>query len=177
MTFLAKEYACLSVESLIASYLRLADESLKASHSLLRDGNRNAVYNAQQAVEMIILALAQSEAVHYGRTKQHQLDAMIRDLPTENVFRSTLSDLSWLEAYATTFRYPRTKGGINDAPPNDKLMDALTKTAALLKQVADHFGVVDLTIAGKSPAGRSQPPRKNENDGGDGSGGSISGGP
>ena len=81
MTFLAKEYACLSVESLIASYLRLADESLKASHSLLRDGNRNAVYNAQQAVEMIVLALAQSEAVHYGRTNQHQLDTMIRDRP------------------------------------------------------------------------------------------------
>jgi HEPN domain-containing protein len=57
----------LSTETLIASYLRLAEESLKASHSLLREGNRNAVYNAQQAVEMIVLALAQSETVHYAR--------------------------------------------------------------------------------------------------------------
>jgi HEPN domain-containing protein len=167
----------LSTESLIASYLRLADESLKASHLLLRDGNRNAVYNAQQAVEMIVLALAQSEAVHYGRGQQHQLDTMIRELPAGNVFKAILSDLSWLEAYATAFRYPRTKGGINDAPSNEKLTDALTKTTTLLKQVADHFGVSDLTIVAKSPAKRSQPPRKNEHDGGDGSGGSISGGP
>jgi HEPN domain-containing protein len=167
----------LSTESLIASYLRLAEESLKASHSLLRDGNRNAVYNAQQAVEMIVLALAQSETVHYARAQQHQLDTMIRGLPAANAFKSDLSDLSWLEAYATAFRYPRTKGGINDAPPNDKLMAVLTKTTIILKQVADHFGVVDLNIAAKSPAARSQPPRKNENDGGDGSGGSISGDP
>jgi hypothetical protein len=73
----------LSTETLIASYLRLAEESIKASHSLLREGNRNAVYNAQQAVEMIVLALAQSEAVHFARSQQHQLDAMILDFPTE----------------------------------------------------------------------------------------------
>jgi HEPN domain-containing protein len=84
----------LSTETLIASYLRLAEESIKASHSLLREGNRNAVYNAQQAVEMIVLALAQSEAVHFARSQQHQLDAMIRGLPDGNAFKSTLSDLS-----------------------------------------------------------------------------------
>jgi HEPN domain-containing protein len=107
----------LSTELLIASHLRLANEAVEAARSLLRDGNRNAVYNAEQAVEMIVLALAQSEAVHYSRTQQHQLDTMVRGLPADKAFTSDLSDLTWLEAYATAFRYPCTKGGISDAPP------------------------------------------------------------
>jgi len=151
----------LSTELLIASHLRLANESLKAAQSLLRDGNRNAVYNVEQAVEMIVLALAQSEAVHYQRAQQHQLDTMVRGLPAVNAFLSDLSDLTWLEAYATAFRYPRTKGGINDPPRTEQLEDALTKTANLLKKVTDHFGIVDLSTSAKSPAEHSRPARKN----------------
>jgi len=151
----------LSTELLIASHLRLANESLKAAQSLLRDGNRNAVYNVEQAVEMIVLALAQSEAVHYQRAQQHQRDTMVRGLPAVNAFLSDLSDLTWLEAYATAFRYPRTKGGINDPPRTEQLEDALTKTANLLKKVTDHFGIVDLSTSAKSPAEHSRPARKN----------------
>jgi hypothetical protein len=116
----------LSTELLIASHLRLANESLKAAQSLL-----------------------------------HQLDTMVRGLPAVNAFMSDLSDLTWLEAYATAFRYPRTKGGINDPPRAEQLEEALTKTASLLKKVADHFGVVDLSASAKSPAAHSKPPRKN----------------
>jgi HEPN domain-containing protein len=151
----------LSTELLIASHLRLANESLKAAQSLLRDGNRNAVYNTEQAVEMIVLALAQSETIHFPRAQQHQLDTMVRGLPAVNAFVADLSDLTWLEAYATAFRYPRTKGGISDPPRTDQLEDALTKTASLLKRVADHFGIVDLSTSAKSPAAHSKPPRKN----------------
>lgn len=152
----------MSIDLLIASHLRLANESLRAARSLLREGNRNAVYNVEQAVEMIVLALAQSEAVHYARSQQHQLDTMVRGLPADNAFIPDLSDLTWLQAYATAFRYPRTKGGINDAPPAEQLEDALARTASLLKRVADHFGVVDLDTAAKSPATHSRPPRKND---------------
>jgi HEPN domain-containing protein len=149
----------LSTELLIASHLRLANEAVKAARSLLRDGNRNAVYNAEQAVEMIVLALAQSEAVHYSRSQHHQLDTMVRGLPADNAFASDLLDLTWLEAYATAFRYPRTKGGISDPPPPGKLDEALSKTASLLTRVADHFGVVDLSTSAHSPAAHSRPPR------------------
>jgi HEPN domain-containing protein len=148
----------LSAELLIASHLRLADQSLKAAQLLLREGNRNAVYHAQQAVEMIVLALAQSESIHYGRSQQHQLDTMVRSLSSDNAFKSELSELSWLEAYATTFRYPRTKGGITDPPPAEKLNGALTKTADILNRAADHFGV-DISISASSPAAHSRPPR------------------
>jgi hypothetical protein len=82
-------------------------------------------------------------------------------LPVDNAFISELSELTWLEAYATAFRYPRTKGGINDAPRAEQLQEVLTKTAALLKNVADHFGVVELDTKAKSPASHARPPRKN----------------
>jgi hypothetical protein len=52
------------------------------------------------------------EGLHFSRSQQHQLDSMIRGLSPENPFKSELNGLSWLEAYATTFRYPCTKGGI-----------------------------------------------------------------
>jgi hypothetical protein len=122
---------------------------------------------------MIVLALAQSEAIHYVRSQQHQLDTMVRALSSDNAFKSELSDLSWLEAYATTFRYPRTKGGIADPPPAEKLNGALTQAADMLKRAADHFGV-DISISAKSPAAHSRPPRTKKNNGeGDGNSGSI----
>jgi hypothetical protein len=109
-----------------------------------------------------VLALAQSEAVHYARSQQHQLDTMVRGLPADNAFIADLLGLTWLEAYATAFRYPRSKGGINDAPPTEQLEEALAKTTSLLKQVADHFGVVELSTSAKSAAAHSKPPRKQE---------------
>ena len=124
----------MSTELLIASHLRLANKSLKAAQSLLRDGNRNAVYNAEQAVEMIVLALAQSEAVHYPRQQQHQLDTMVRGLPANNAFIPDLSELTWLEAYATAFRYPRTRGGINDAPRAEQLEEVLDEDGEPVKE-------------------------------------------
>jgi hypothetical protein len=75
----------LSTEILIASHLRLA---------------------------MIVLALAQPEAVHYSRSQHHQLDTMVRGLPADNAFASDLLDLTWLEAYATAFRYREPKAAL-----------------------------------------------------------------
>lgn len=149
----------MSTELLIASHLRLANESLEAAKSLLRDGNRNAVYQAEQAVELIVLALAQSEAVHYQRSQHHQLDTMVRQLPANNAFASELAGLTWLESYATAFRYPRTKGSISDPPPAEQLRETLTKIGSLLKLVSGHFGVIDLNTSARSPAANCIPPR------------------
>lgn len=125
----------MSAELLIASHLRLANEAIRAAQSLLRDGNRNAVYNVEQAVEMIVLALAQAEGVHFQRSQQHQLDTMVRGLPPENAFVADLSGLTWLEAYATTFRYPRTMVGLSDAPSAERLQDAIVKASGLLQGI------------------------------------------
>lgn len=131
----------MSAERLIAGHLRLARESA-AGASLLHDSlNRNAVYLAQQAVEQLILALAQSEGIHFGRSAQHQLDTMIRALPRENVFRDELLHLAWLEAYATTYRYPRTSGSLTKPPSPERMNAALCAIEPLLKRMAAHFGV------------------------------------
>jgi HEPN domain-containing protein len=111
----------LSAELLIATRLRLAKEALSGADLLFREGNRNAAYLAEQAVEQVVLALAQSEGIHYGRGQHHQLDSMVRELPDENALKASLKSLTWLEAYATAFRYPKTKGGLTPAPPYDKL--------------------------------------------------------
>lgn len=111
---------------------------------------------------MIVLALAQSEAVHYPRSQQHQLDTMARQLPEENAFVPVLAGLTWLEAYATAFRYPRTKGGINDPPQSAQIEDALAKITNLLERVAGHFGVGDLAASARSPAANARPPRRGE---------------
>jgi HEPN domain-containing protein len=174
MIYRAMESDFLSTELLIASHLRLAKEAYEASRLLVNTGNRNAVYHAQQAVEHIVLAMAQSEGLHFSRSQQHQLDAMIRGLSPENPFKTELNALSWLEAYATTFKYPRTKGGINDPPAKPRLDQALGKIADLLTRLSKYFGV-ELTLTSTSPAETARPPKIE--DGADGSGGSMSGGP
>ena len=131
----------MSVERLIASHLRLAREALDGAGLLLDGGNRNAVYLAEQAVEQMILAVAQAEIIHFPRNVQHQLDTMIRSFPPENPIAADLFALSWLEAYATTFRYPRTQGGVAEPPPHEKLTDALKSMESLLAKLTGHFGV------------------------------------
>lgn len=148
----------MSAERLIASHLRLASESLAAADALMRIGNRYAVYQAEQAVEQLILAPAQSENTAFTRSQHHQLDAMRRALPDANAFRDPLSEHTWLEAYATSYRYPKTMGGLADPPRTDRLKDTLSAVARLLREVAAHFAV-DLDIDSRKPAAHPRPPR------------------
>jgi len=61
-----------------------------------------------------------------------------------------------------------------DPPAKPSLDQALAETADLLTRLSKYFGV-DLTLTATSPAKTSKPPTIE--DGGDGSGGAISGGP
>lgn len=148
----------MSAEALIASHLRLACEAHGGARLLQSAGNRNAAYLAEQSVEQIVLAIAQAESVHFPRSVQHQLDTMVRAFPEANPFRDRLRALVWLEAYATTFRYPRTRGGLPASPPPDRLASALDQLASLISEVAIHFDV-DLGADAADPAAHSRPPR------------------
>jgi HEPN domain-containing protein len=148
----------LSAELLVATHLRLAAEALNAANLLFEAGNRNAAYLAEQAVEQLVLALAQSEGIHYSRGQQHQLDTMIRALPDANTFKASVHALSWLEAYATAFRYPRTKGGLTASPPAEKLNGALSAVTPLLSRLALHYGV-ELDAKADQPALHVRAPR------------------
>jgi HEPN domain-containing protein len=148
----------LSTELLIASHLRLALESVDALRLLLQSGNHYAAYTAEQCVEHLVYALAQSEGVHFPRNQQHQLHTMAGLLPEENSYRAGLLELGWLEAYATSYRYPKTKGAIAEGPSRAKLEAVAEKTSAILEELAEHF-VVDLTAVTQTPAKNKEPPR------------------
>ena len=82
---------------------------------------------------------------------------MVRAFPPEHSILRDLRNLTWLEAYATTYRYPRTQGAISEPPPVDRLVSTLVSIAALLQRLATHF-LVDLAQK-DSPAGSTAPPR------------------
>lgn len=56
---------------------------------------------------------------------------MLRLIPIENSTVAEFAKLTWLEAYATTYRYPRTQGGITAPPLASQLKEALTSISAL----------------------------------------------
>jgi HEPN domain-containing protein len=145
----------MSDERLIANQLRLASFELQDAQTLIR--SRNAAYHAEQCAEHIVLALAQSEGIHFDRTYHHQLDRMVDRLPTENAFRQALKSTTWLETYATTYRYPTPSGRIREPPSPEKLNGVLDLLRKLLQEVSIHF---DVDLANEdSPAGHARPPR------------------
>jgi hypothetical protein len=148
----------MSAETLIAAHLRLAFIDLREACALADIQGRNAVYLAGQAAEQLVLAIAQSEGIQFERSKKHLLDHMIRALPDANPFKALLIKVSWLEAYATTYRYPTPSGRLPTPPSEAALSDVLRHIEDLLRQVADHFGVDGDSPEGR-PAARSTPPR------------------
>ncbi|MDX8492668.1 hypothetical protein RFN29_13900 [Mesorhizobium sp. VK22B] len=69
-----------------------------------------------------------------------------------------MKSLTWLEAYATTFRYPSPSGQIPRTPDKLKLGEAIDDISKLILRVAAHFEV-DLTDESK-PAKAVVPMRR-----------------
>jgi hypothetical protein len=108
---------------------------------LLDRGSRNAAYLAEQALEQVIRAVATSEALHIERADAHQLDKVVRRFPDEQIEKGAIASLTWLDAYATTFRYTLPSGGLPKSPDAAKLADALAAIDSLINRVATAFGV------------------------------------
>lgn len=144
----------MSVERLIANYLVIAAEDLSAARLLASAGNRNAAYLAEQAAEKVIRAVLTSESVHGGIS--HALGQMVDLLPNENLWKSRLTRLTPLAAFATAYRYPTT-ARVPPAPPREVLVALLDEVDAALKLVAAHFQV-DVSSVG-AVAKRTAPPR------------------
>jgi HEPN domain-containing protein len=152
---------CLSVEAkTIANALRLADGCIKDARSLFRSGSRNAAYLAEQSLEQVIRALATSENLHIERHDAHQLDKVARRFPDEHSEKAVLNGLTWLEAYATTFRYTTPSGQIPKTPDAARLDKAIEAIETLIGRVADHF---DVNLEVESvPAGLLKPMRSSK---------------
>lgn len=131
---------------------------MEAASVLSKIGNRNAAYEAAQALEQVILAIAQSEGVAFGRVQHHQLDSMVRLLPTEDPFKGDLAALTWLETFATAYRYPKTSGGLRERPSQEKLQGAIERIDQTIERAARWFDV-DLRFSSQAPARRIDPPR------------------
>lgn len=149
----------MSAETLIAAHLRLASSDLREARVLAEAEGRNAVYLAEQAAEQLVLAIAQSENIQFERSKRHLLDFMITALPDSNPFKAALGRVSWLEAYATTYRYPKPGGRLAKPPSDRELADALQIIDDTLRGLAEHFGV-NLNVSDGPPATNSKPPRR-----------------
>jgi hypothetical protein len=120
--------------------MRLADGCLRRSFASAT-GSRNAAYLCEQALEQVIRALATSEGLHIERQDAHQLDRTLRRFPAENAVLSQLQSLSWLEAYATTFRYASPSGRLPVSPDPERLSVAVEALDKLIGIIVRHFGI------------------------------------
>jgi hypothetical protein len=79
--------------------------------------------------------------MHIERNDAHQIDKTVRRLSDEHAEKAALSRLSWLEAYATAFRYTTPAGRIPETPDTDRLRSAIEAIELLIARVAAHFDV------------------------------------
>jgi hypothetical protein len=77
----------------------------------------------------------------------------------ENPFKARLSAHSYLEAYATTFRYPTPSGKMNrlDAKAAQRVKSSVSDLRTLIVEIAAHFEV-DLDMDSDAPAKNLAPP-------------------
>lgn len=138
----------------IASCLDLAEACLRDARLLLGAQSRNAAYLASQAAEHLVTAVATSEDIHIERKDAHQLDTIVRKLPAENPDRATLTAITFLEAYATSYRYGTPTGRVPSTPAFDRIEKALDQVETLIAGLRKHFGVpagTDGTAANVTP--------------------------
>jgi HEPN domain-containing protein len=148
----------MSVESLIASYLRLASNDMEDAKLVHTRRSRNAIYHCEQAAEKVIKAVLTSEGL-LGSQEQtsHQLRALVDKIPDENTVKIRLREVEGLYRFATGYRYPNMYDKTNKAPEDSEFEDYMRKVEALLVVVVAHFGV-DLSNK-NSPATNTKPIR------------------
>lgn len=93
---------------IIAAYLDDAMEDLDMAQRAVDPPNRFAAFHLQQAAEKIIKAVR----LHRGLllTKEHNLRALIDELPVDDPWRTKLEPTEDLSEFATTYRYPTSIG-------------------------------------------------------------------
>ena len=120
----------------IAAYLDDLDDvdlELDATTRLIADPpNRFAAFHLEQAAEKLV------KAVRLGRglrvTADHNIEALVDELPGDDPWRTKLSILEPLSAYATTYRYPSPTGKRKGGPTNDEVTIWITTIAGLTRE-------------------------------------------
>ncbi|MER2249199.1 hypothetical protein ABS772_04645 [Methylorubrum podarium] len=131
----------MSKERKIATCLELAQGCASDARLLIGAASRNAAYLASQAAEHVVTAIATSEDLHIERKDAHQLDTIIRRIPTQHPDHAALSSISFLEAYSTSYRYGTPTGRVPISPPTDRVAAALDEIERLIAELRRHFDV------------------------------------
>lgn len=132
----------MSVERLVANFLRIAAEDLAGARLLAAAGNRNAIYLCEQAAEKIIRAVVSSEGMHAGI--KHDLAEMVDLVPDANPMKPSLRAIEHLSQYATSYRYTVSSSAskrIPRAPSDEDLRAAIDATTAALDDAFVRFKV------------------------------------
>jgi HEPN domain-containing protein len=145
----------MSVELVVANYLRIALEDWEGAKLLASSSNRNAAYLCQQAAEKIIRAVLTTEGVHAGI--KHDLAEMVDSIPDANPLKPKLRAIEHLAAYATTYRYPTSVGRIKPSRSAQDINADLSKVRQALDEAARCFGVALGTP--NTPASAAKPAR------------------
>lgn len=125
----------------IATCLDLAAGCIRDARLLAGAESRNAAYLASQAAEHRVTAVATAEDLHIERKDAHQLDTIVRRLPAANSLLDDLASITFLEAYATSYRYGTPTGRIPATPSRERLISAIDQLDAQLKRLRQHFQV------------------------------------
>jgi HEPN domain-containing protein len=114
----------------IAAYLDDVDLELDAAKRLIADPpNRFAAFHLEQAAEKLVKAVRLDRGLRV--TADHNLEALIDELPADDSWRTKLRVVEPLSAYATTYRYPSPTGKRKGGPSNDEVLVWIKTIAGL----------------------------------------------
>ena len=118
----------------IVAYLDDVDGELEAARRLSEaPPSRFAAFHLQQAAEKLVKAVR----LHRGlfASTDHNILALIEELPSDDAWRTKLSPLRVLSAYATTFRYPSPAGKRKPGLTSKEVLEWIETIGALVVDV------------------------------------------
>lgn len=105
----------------ITAYLDDVAVELDAAKRLVVDPpNRLAAFHLEQAAEKLVKAVRLARGLRV--TADHNIEALVDELPIDDAWRVKLRVLEPLSAYATTYRYPSPTGKRKGGPSNDEVL-------------------------------------------------------
>ena len=120
------------VDRVVAAWLTVADEDIRAIRAcLVGSAVKSAAYHCQQAAEKLVKAILVSLGRH--PPKQHNLVALLDDVPPDHPLRPTLLPLERFTIFVAAFRYPNMD--IFDHPPDEPDPDDVARWLSEIEQV------------------------------------------
>jgi HEPN domain-containing protein len=120
----------------IAAYLDDVDLELDAAKRLIVDPpNRFAAFHLEQAAEKLVKAVRLMRGLRV--TADHNIEALVDELPEGDLWRAKCRVLEPLSAYATTYRYPSPTGKRKGGPSNEEILVWIRTIAGLTVEARD----------------------------------------